>query len=88
MSIGAEPEPATCPDDFTLEKTIAIMEDMMEGMNVALEECCAEVRAKMGDDLGTKAGQDAINQLYMRKFPLVNEAVHKKHKCDKSTIEV
>ncbi len=83
LNIGAEPDIS----DFTLATTIAVMEDIMEGMNCALEECCATVKAQLGD-LGTQEAQEAINRLYLQKFPLVNDAVHKKHNCDKATIEV
>ena len=88
LSIGSEPEAAPLPDDFTLEKAIAVMEDLMEGMSIALEECSAIVRAQLGNDLRTKEASAAINQLYVQRYPLVEGAVHKKHKCNKSTIEV
>jgi len=87
LSIGSEPEAAPLPDDFTLEKAIAVMEDLMEGMSIALEECSAIVRAQLGNDLRTKEASAAINQLYVQRYPLVEGAVHKKHKCNKSTIE-
>jgi len=82
LAIGAEPDLS----DFTIEKTIAVMETMMEGMTVALEECCAAVKAKMGA-VNTQAAQKEINRLYVSRLEPLQSEVNNKHKCDKATLE-
>jgi hypothetical protein len=67
---------AEVPEDLTLDKFIAIMEETMEALNLAMEEVCLEVKEM---DLKGESKEEVINQKYVKLADARSTDIHAKY---------
>jgi hypothetical protein len=70
------------PADLTLAKFIAIMQETMESLNVAMEEVCLEVKEL---DVGNK--EEEINQRYVKRAETLSSEIHAKHGLSREVLQ-
>uniref|UniRef100_K3X0W0 Uncharacterized protein n=1 Tax=Globisporangium ultimum (strain ATCC 200006 / CBS 805.95 / DAOM BR144) TaxID=431595 RepID=K3X0W0_GLOUD len=70
------------PADLTLTKFIAIMQETMESLNVAMEEVCLEVK-----ELDPENKEDAINQRYVKRAETLSAEIHAQHGLTREVLQ-
>jgi hypothetical protein len=70
------------PADLTLTKFIAIMQETMESLNIAMEEVCLEVK-----ELDPENKEDAINQRYVKRAETLSAEIHAQHGLTREVLQ-
>ncbi|KAG6617327.1 Dehydrogenase/reductase SDR family member 13 [Phytophthora cinnamomi] len=70
------------PAELTLAKFIAIMQETMESLNVAMEEVCLEVK-----ELNPDNKEEAINQRYVKRADNLSAEIHAKHGLTREVLQ-
>mmetsp|Transcript_15516 Transcript_15516/g.30043 ORF Transcript_15516/g.30043 Transcript_15516/m.30043 type:complete len:241 (-) Transcript_15516:1267-1989(-) len=75
------------PEDFTMEKVLAIMSETMEGVNVVLETIHNELK-ETGLTPESNDFKSELQQRYLERVPHVRNEVHNKHGVSEVSVSI